>query len=156
MFPDARYVWLTCRDKVRQGISLYLAHRTDHWWSVDGSPVREEPAIEFDPDAIAALQALLEENERGWQLFFEANRITPLAIEYEGLTADYAGTIGKALKWLGIPDAARPAIQAPRLRRQSDARGAEWAARITASNAGRPDPSARRGSGRPIRVSSGD
>jgi LPS sulfotransferase NodH len=142
LFPDARYVWLTRRDKVRQAISLFLAHRTDHWWSVDGSPAREEPAIEFDPDAIAAFQALLEKSEHGWQSFFEANRITPLAIEYEGLAADYAGTIGKVLQWLGIPDAARPAMQAPRLRRQSDARGPEWAARIAASNAGRPDLSA--------------
>jgi trehalose 2-sulfotransferase len=91
MFPGARYVWLTRRDKMRQAISLFLAYRTDNWWSVDGSPVREQSAIEFDPGAIAAFQALLEENERGWQSFFEANRITPLAIEYEGLSGDYAG-----------------------------------------------------------------
>ena len=31
MFPDAKYVWLTRRDKVRQAISLYLAYQTDQW-----------------------------------------------------------------------------------------------------------------------------
>ena len=138
MFPDAKYVWLTRRDKVRQAISLYLAYQTDQWWSVDGSPVREAPQrvddVEFDPGAIASFHALLEQYERSWQAFFQSNQVTPLVIEYEDLAADHAGTIHNVLQWLGIPDAQRAAIPAPRLRRQSDARSDEWAARYTALN----------------------
>ena len=145
MFPDAKYVWLTRRDKLRQAISLYLASQTGQWSSVNGSPVRAQPrvahAVEFDPSAIVALQALLEEYERNWHAFFESNRITPLVIEYEDLAGDYAETIRKVLHWLGIPDAERAAIPAPRLRRQSDARSEEWAARYTALKAGQPDSS---------------
>ncbi len=146
MFPDAKYVWLTRRDKVRQAISLYLAYQTDQWWSVDGSAV-EKPAqrvadVEFDPDAIASFHALLEQYERSWQAFFQSNQLTPLVIEYDDLAADYAGTIQKVLQWLGIPDAQRTAIIAPRLRRQSDARSDEWAARYTACNDGQAKSSA--------------
>ena len=145
MFPDAKYVWLFRRDKVGQAISLYLAHQTDQWWSVDGSRVRKEErvanGVEFDPRAIAAFKALLDENERNWQAFFESKRITPLMIEYEHFAGDYAGTIQRVLQWLGIPDAERAAIPVPRLRRQSDARTEEWAARYAALKAGLPDSS---------------
>ena len=143
MFPDAKYVWLTRRDKVRQAISLYLAYQTDQWWSIGGSRVQQEQGsandVPFDPDAIAAFHALLEQNERNWQAFFESSRIMPLVIEYEHLAADYAGTIRKVLHWLGIPRAERAVIPAPRLRRQSDARSQEWAARYAEFRAGKTD-----------------
>jgi LPS sulfotransferase NodH len=143
MFPDAKYVWLKRRDKVRQAISAYLASETAQWWSIDGSAVRDgqhtADDVKFDTSAIAGFQTLLEQNDRGWQAFFESNQLTPLVIEYEDLASDYVGTIQKVLQWLGIPDPERASIRAPRLCRQSDARSDEWAARYTALTGGQPD-----------------
>jgi LPS sulfotransferase NodH len=136
MFPGAKYIWLTRRDKVRQAISLYLASHTNEWWSIDGHTHRQASGsttdIDFDPTAIAAFESLLEENDRNWQAFFDSNHITPLLIEYESFACDYAVTIRKALESLGIAGSEHVTLAPPRLRRQSTARSEEWVARYTA------------------------
>ena len=91
--------------------------------TIGGRPVREEPRVANvvnvrTPVLSRRSGALLEENERNWQAFFESSRIMPLVIEYEDLASEYAGTIQKVLQWLGIPEAGRAPIPAPRLRRQ--------------------------------------
>jgi LPS sulfotransferase NodH len=142
MYPQAKYMWLTRRDKVRQAISLYLATQTDQWFTVEGSDVRQAQLrsddIKFDPHAIGTLQKMLEQNDHSWQVFFESNQITPLVIKYEEFASDYAGTIQSVLQWLGIPNANRVTIPAPRLRRQSTALNDKWTARYTTLTGGRP------------------
>src|ERR1700678_1547555 len=46
--PDARYVYLTRRDKARQAISMFKAMRSDQWWERSGLPSAEPPPR--DPD----------------------------------------------------------------------------------------------------------
>ncbi len=134
LFPQARYLWLTRRDKLRQAISFLIASSTEEWWMIDGVTPAEGSAREpeFDPHAIARLERTFAANDRKWQAYFEDNNIAPLVIQYEDLVADYPGTIVNVLKWLEVPDAEHVSIPPPRLRRQSDARTEEWLTRYAA------------------------
>jgi LPS sulfotransferase NodH len=141
LFPGAKYIWLTRRDKARQAISFVLASRTDEWWAYDGAtPEKREGSTEnpeFDPHAIARMERYLVQADARWQAFFHENRIEPLVIYYEDLASDYAGTILSILKWLGTPDVEAVQIRPARLKRQSNERSEEWLARYAAfKNAG--------------------
>ena len=142
-FPGVRYIWLTRRDKARQAISYHRACQTDVWWQIepgaqvepDRAPREARPEPRFDPVAIAGLERLAVANDAKWQSFFAQCGADPLVITYEDLAADYAGTIGAILGWLGVahPDAVR--IRPPRLRRQADELSEAWLARYTAFKA---------------------
>ena len=133
LFPHLRYVWLRRRDKVRQAISYYRAHKTQAWWSVDGATATEgqgqETEIEFDPLAIERIEKVLLENDSAWEQHFKGIRACPFEIFYEDLVADYSGSIRQILSWLDIAGAKAVWIQEPRLKRQSDTRTEEWLTR---------------------------
>jgi LPS sulfotransferase NodH len=154
LFPHARHIWLTRRDKRRQAISLFIASMTNTWWNIDGATLAQqrtsaEPA--FDPYAIARLEQVLVENDAKWQAYFDGNRIDPLVIHYEDLVADYRGTIVSVLRWLGIPGAEAVQLPPPRLKRQSDARNEAWLARYTAfKSSGGPGNPAKDEAGTPV------
>jgi LPS sulfotransferase NodH len=136
LYPQAKFLWLTRRDKSRQAISFLMASSTEEWWTIEGSAsekpadLAEEP--EFDPHAIALRERILLENDSKWRIFFEENHISPLVIHYEDLVADYSGAIVSVLKWLGVPDAETIHIRPTRLKRQSNARTEAWLARYQA------------------------
>jgi LPS sulfotransferase NodH len=136
VFPNARYLWLTRRDKVRQAISLQLASSTDEWWAIEGVTTNKRDDktgdAELDPQAIARMEATLVENDSKWRSYFQDAGIVPFVVHYEELLADYQGTIVGVLKWLGIPNADAVAVPPSRLRRQSNARNEEWLTRYTA------------------------
>jgi LPS sulfotransferase NodH len=141
LFPRARYIWLTRRDKVRQAISYLLASSTDNWWTIEGAkPNKRDGSTddpEFDPDAIAHWKRVFVENDAKWQACFKDNHIEPLIIHYEDLVSDRPGTIINILKWLEVPEADAVHIPAPRLKRQSNARNEEWLKRYeTVKDAG--------------------
>ena len=130
LFPRARHLWLTRRDKVRQAISFLMAARTDEWWTIEGAtPEKREDRTgepEFDAHAIARLEQVLVENDSQWQAYFQENGIVPIEVHYEDLVDDYAGTIISILKWLDVPDADAVNVPPTRLKRQSNARNEEW------------------------------
>jgi LPS sulfotransferase NodH len=142
-FPGVRYIWLTRQDKARQAISYHRACQTDVWWQIepgakaepDGSPREARPEPRFDPAAIAALERLAVANDAKWRSFFDRCGADPLVITYEDLAADYAGTIGRILGWLGVAEPASARIRPPRLRRQADELSEAWLARYTAFKA---------------------
>jgi len=131
LFPNAKHVWLTRRDKVRQAISFLLAAGRDEWWSIEGlaSKVPEDVGPDFDPNRIARTEEVLKANDATWQAYFDENNITPLVIQYEDLASNYVDTVRTVLRWLGIPNAEAIAVSPSRLRRQSNARNEEWVAR---------------------------
>jgi LPS sulfotransferase NodH len=133
-FPNAKYLWLTRRDKIRQAISLQLSFITNEWWAIEGAaPNKRDNNTgdpEFDPHAIARMEAALVEYDSKWQSYFRDNKIVPFVVHYENLVADYTGTIVRVLKWLGIP-ADTIVVPPSRLRRQSNARNEEWLTRYT-------------------------
>ncbi len=62
--------------------------------------------------------------------------ITPLAIAYEELDADYPGTIKRVLAFLGLPAADLSALLQRPLKRQSDSINEEWLRRYQKHIAG--------------------
>jgi LPS sulfotransferase NodH len=132
-FPNLRYVWLRRRDTARQAISYHRATQTDEWWRIAGeaNPARPGTAGEaaFDPEAIARLEEEVVRNDLNWQAYFDANGITPLALYYEDLAADYIGVIVRTLRWLGLISSGVLHIPPPRLAKQADAQTEEWAGR---------------------------
>lgn len=143
LFPNARFIWLTRRDKVRQAISLELAFQTDRWWSVEGThqhrDQQDAPSPHFDPHAIAHKEARLLENDASWRAYFEENCISPFTIYYEDLIANYPKTIAAILKWLGVYDADTITVPETRLKRQSNALNEEWVTRYLAAKSAAGD-----------------
>lgn len=133
-FPDARYIWLTRRDKARQAISYHRACQTNEWWVLnDAAPGPHAAAgvgkATYDAAKIAVLEQLLVNHDLGWQRFFEKSAIEPLILTYEDLDADYTASIVKVLNWLQIPNVPAISIRPTRFIRQSDSQSEEWLAR---------------------------
>lgn len=119
LFPDAHFIWLRRRDRVRQAISLWRALATGAWWSIPGAPPQaRKPEPSFNAEAIADMEAVLAAGDARWERFFCAATQAPLDFEYEDLAADPPAVIADVLRWLGLP---RPAaLASPRLARQAD------------------------------------
>jgi LPS sulfotransferase NodH len=103
-FPNLRYVWLTRRDKVRQGISYYRALETRIWRSTDGSsgPATDPP---FNFLAIDRLVQLSNWEDEGWQGYFQQHRSKPLVVAYEDLAQAPEEVAQQILSHLGLPQA---------------------------------------------------
>ena len=137
LFPGAKFIWLTRRDKVHQAISFRLALNTQRWWTLNSTTVPishgGEPA--YDAEAIGRMSEIFARNDERWQAFFERFAIVPMTIVYEDLAAEYEPTLRRVLRWLGLPEAETVAVPHPRLQRQADARNQEWATRYHAEEA---------------------
>ena len=99
MFPNLRYVWLTRRDKVRQGISLYRALATSAWRSTD-RPVRSEAELPFNFQEIDRLVQQSTTGDLSWQAYFVRYGIEPLTVAYEDLAAAPQDTVRTILRHL--------------------------------------------------------
>jgi LPS sulfotransferase NodH len=119
--PGARYVHLTRRDKIAQAISLHTAttSRVRLNRRGDDEPTRHRDSP-LDTLSIERIERQLRENDWRWVSYFAQYRIEPLTITYEALTADYPGTIGTVLSFLGIPGAEDVEMPPPLPRRHSD------------------------------------
>lgn len=101
-FPNLRYLRLTRRDKVRQGISFYRALETDVWRSTDRDKIdATEPA--FDVAAIDRLVQLSIQADQTWHEYFQRYGIRPFTIVYEDLAAAPEDVVLLILEHLGIP-----------------------------------------------------
>jgi LPS sulfotransferase NodH len=130
--PNLHYIWLTRRDKVRQGISYYRAMETEVWRSSDVSKVAQvQPSFSFE--AIQSLVQLSTWEDQAWQDYFRQHTIEPCKVEYEDLLESPAAVVQRVLCFLGIP-APDPLFPegAWRHQRQSDAISEEWLERYKA------------------------
>lgn len=116
LFPNPRFVHLTRKDSVRQAVSFVVAGQTNRWRKFSDRK-RDDPEIEYVFGTILRMLALIQKNDAHWLDFFRANDLPYYAIAYEGLAADYEGTLRPFFAWLGRPDAP---IVPPRLQVQSD------------------------------------
>lgn len=137
-FPRLRCVQLTRQDKLRQAISKARAMQTDQW------VVRPEqgaaPELVFDPELIADCLRSAQHAEESWADFFERNDIEPLAITYEQLCADYAGTVARVLDFLRILPPRGFVLGPPRTTRQADAVTEDWVDRYKQLEAAKEHP----------------
>jgi LPS sulfotransferase NodH len=129
-FPNLRYVWLTRRDKVRQGISYYRALETKVWRSTDvpGSSVTDPP---FNFLAIDRLVQLSTWEDEAWQDYFRQRDLQPLVADYEELARSPATVAERILSYVGLPPARLP-DRPWQHQRQADALTDEWVERYHA------------------------
>ena len=139
LFGAPGYLWIRRRDVVRQAVSMWKALQTRRWRAGDREGEPSEVA-RYRFEAIDHLVRRFEEEERGWQSFFARHGIEPLVIAYEDqLVADPAGTVHRALEWLGV--SAPPGWRAGQVtRRQSNAESDDWVAAYHRDRAARPSP----------------
>ena len=86
-FPNAQFVWLWRRDKVRQGISWWRAVVTDQWALRPGQePAQPAPDVE----QMVQLVQFAQRCEDGWRQWFASTRIQPCEVVYEDLVTGQA------------------------------------------------------------------
>jgi LPS sulfotransferase NodH len=124
VFPTPRYVWITRRDVVAQGVSWWRAKVTRVWQDDD---VPQNDAV-FDFEAIDERVRLAREQNASWEEWFGRNEIEPLHVTYEELVVDPAAVGTATLDFLGVrvPEGFAPV---PRTRRQADGRSDAWTRR---------------------------
>lgn len=150
VFPEARddmalleaafgapgFIHLSRQDKVGQAISRYRAERGGLWHlNADGTErerTKSAPKVEYDRDGIAAFLTEVEADERHWQGWFAANRITPLDITYEELSDDPAAVIAHVLTHIGVDPTPARFVQ-PRTRKLANDESWDWAERFLKS-----------------------
>jgi LPS sulfotransferase NodH len=115
------------RGRGRSGRLWSKAIKTNVWSVADHRALASTPP-RFDFEQIHELAREAVAGRVGWDQWFRAHAIEPLPIRYEDLVADMAGTIRRALAFLGIVAPADLRIQ-ERTARQADALNQEWAAR---------------------------
>jgi LPS sulfotransferase NodH len=126
-FPGLRCIQLTREDKLRQGISKARAMQTNLWLVGKENEVKGE--AKFD---VALIEHCLDSSanaEKTFADFFARTGIEPLAITYENLCDDYAGTVLRVLDFLRIRLPRGFVVGAPTTTRQADATTDEWMAR---------------------------
>jgi trehalose 2-sulfotransferase len=126
LLGDVDLVYVTRPDKVDQAVSLWRAVQTESWRAGARSS-NERPAYVFA--GIDHLRRRLEEDEAAWHRFFARHGCPVYEVSYDDLSAEPEGTAAAVLRALGLPAAGVPA---PEMRRQGDARSAEWAERYRA------------------------
>jgi trehalose 2-sulfotransferase len=131
VFPDARIVFITRRDRLRQSISWVRALQTRKWADQD-RPRVERPAV-FDADHITRKLGRIEREEKFWESLFARHGITPQRVEYEDFIGAQEDTLRAVLESLDVEIPAVLDLPAPRLGRQADELSDEWAARYRAA-----------------------
>lgn len=135
-FPGLKFIQLTRQDKLRQAISRARAMQTNIWVSAPNQNATGEAV--FDPEFIQECHLSALRAEKLWRDFFQRNAIDPLAITYEDLCADYAGTVGRVLDFLHIRLPRGQSVETPKTVQQADATTEDWVQRYEALNL--PEP----------------
>jgi LPS sulfotransferase NodH len=134
-FPQPHFVYLHRRDSARQALSFYRASRSGRWFMPNDEPGAEEtPAVAADrrePEDVEwgyvrHLEDFVIRHNEEWLGFFEVNEIVPFEVAYEDFAADYAGTMGRLLEYVGAGTVADAASMTPRLTKQADDLTEAW------------------------------
>lgn len=132
-FGTTKIFYLTRGDKVGQAVSVVKAQQTGLWHQApDGTeierlappadPVYDGPALKDAYDGFLA-------RETGWAAWFETERIEPVRITYEALSADPIGCLREVLKAIEQDPAAADGVE-PGTAKLADAVSRDWAKRF--------------------------
>jgi LPS sulfotransferase NodH len=132
LFPTAKYVHLSRRDRRAQAISWHRAKATNQWWHIEGEegPPRTGLAPVFDAAEIRRMEIELERQDNCWKEFFAARPVASITMDYEALAANYQGEVARVLEFIGQDPTRAKQIPPPRLKRQRDALTEEWHRRM--------------------------
>ena len=119
-----KYIFLTRRDKIRQGISLLKASQTGCWNSNQSVTA---PAV-YDNAALDKVILRLCKHETEWFRYFQNKHINPHIVAYEDLDKKPYRVLCNILSFLDLPVRLRNEVdnlEIP-LRRLSDAESEDW------------------------------
>ncbi len=141
LFGDARYVWVSRHDTVRQAVSLWRALQTRRW---RGAGAAGPAALRYSYGGIDHLRRWFEGSDDGWRAHFARYGIEPLRLGYENdLTRDPEATVRAVLDFIGVCAPAGWA-PAPATERQADALSEEWVRRYHRDRAEHESPTGDR------------
>ena len=130
-FPGLRFVQIRRADKVGQAISLWTAVQTQTWRD-EGEAQGPAPEIVYDFAAIDHLVRLQTDHEDAWSRWLREHDFPVHEVLYEELAEDPQAHVLEVIRWLGVPGAEAAEVPAPKMRKQSNGRSADWAERYRA------------------------
>jgi len=144
-FPDAKFVRLIRKNKVKQAVSYAKAMQTGVWREHVGESEDYKNYIvppEYNRDHIEALFDNLLAYDLSWEYFLRNNHKECLDVWYEDLAKDYVNVMTKVCDYLGVKN--DEALEPP-LKRQSDQVSAQWTQRFLTETAWLQDPYIKQG-----------
>jgi len=127
-FPNLKYIFITRRDKVRQGISWMKFLQGSAWHWVDNEP-QIIKNLEYKPDIIRDFIIQTTVHETAWLEFFQENGIEPFIVVYEEFVNAYEDTAKEILKYLGIYHQEDLKFDERQFKKQADELTDEWVQR---------------------------
>lgn len=99
---DVRFFWLRRRDRVRQAVSLYRAHRSGRF-TLRGHEPRPVDPVPYDYARISACLRQSERDTRRWRRIFARLGVSPVQLFYEDhLEHGCASTVAGILRSIGV------------------------------------------------------
>ncbi|PWW01884.1 LPS sulfotransferase NodH [Hoeflea marina] len=132
-FGRTLFVHLTRRDKIGQAVSWVKAEQSGLWHlAPDGTELeRLSPHRDpiYDAGEIQACVKTMQDYDRDWMDWFEAQDIEPLRITYDALSENPVATLRDLLGRLGLDPHAASSVT-PGVRKLADATSEDWVARF--------------------------
>jgi len=137
-FGRTLFVHLSRADKVAQAVSLVKAGQTGLWHvAPDGTELeRTAPPQEvvYDAEQIEQAFMILAGFDAAWDRWFEKERIEPVRVTYEELSANPTGVLVRVLERLGLQREAAVGVT-PGVARLADETSHKWAERFRSESA---------------------
>ncbi len=136
-FGDTLFIHLTRANKLEQAVSLVKATQTGLWHRApDGTELERlsaprEPV--YDADEIARHLVELTAMENDWEDWFDREKIDPMRITYDALSADSVAALSRILDRLGLDRASAKGISPP-VAKLADATNRSWMERFLAES----------------------
>lgn len=117
-----KVVDLRRRDRNAHAVSYARALLSGIWRAEQEREGRDEPA--FSALAVERAEAILDQQQAGWQAMYADLGVVPLVLWFEDALADPAGAVQQVAEYLGVPldPVARVAVPAIRQQAQEGAR----------------------------------
>lgn len=123
--PGLKFIYLSRRDFIRQGVSYEIARQTGQWTSRhDGKSLHYDEAKLQE-----ALNFVMSERSR-WEYFFGVNEIEPLRIDYEDLTSDTDAVCRAVCDLVGVETDFVFSLGEARIDQQRNLVNEEWRRRL--------------------------
>lgn len=138
-FGHVLYIHLSRPDKVAQAISYQKAKQTGLWhMAPDGSEIERtkvpaEPI--YDRDVLKHYVDMMATFDAEWNNWFERQKISPLRISYDDLSADPNSVLAEILDKLGLDNTIAASMK-PSIKKLSDEINHSWGERFKAENSG--------------------
>ena len=126
-FPNAKFVYLTRRDIIAQGVSYEIARQTNRWTSTDSGTIPQYDETRMHE----AFDFVLKERD-SWNAYFSANMIDPLRTDYETLIEETDAVCRGICEFVGVETDCTISLDQSHLKRQRYAFTKEWIEKVKA------------------------